>query len=212
MVYSDFTLKDIKTRFEIEIKEEQTLFADTSVNVVPDFLNELLRNWVPLAHAIGTEKARSEFIIAPILATIKQIQTQRISLFSGVALNVEPEQGLNGVCDFILSQSSEQLALTAPLVMLVEAKNENMNAGIPQCMAEMIAARLFNERENTMISTIYGCVTTGTVWKFLDYRDKILRVDKEDYYIREVDKLLGIFSFIMTENSINQTLTDSGDG
>ena len=129
-----------------------------------------------------------------------------------MALNVEPEQGLNGVCDFILSQSSEQLALTAPPVMLVEAKNENINACIPQCMAEMIAARLFNERENTMISTIYGCVTTGTVWKFLDYQGKILRVDKEDYYIREVDKLLGIFSFIMTENSINQTLTDSVDG
>jgi len=201
MAYSDFTLKDIKTRFEIEIEEEQTLFADASVNVVPDFLNELLRNWVPLAHAIGTEKARSEFIIAPILATIKQ--TQRISLFSGVSLNVEPEKGLNGICDFILSLSSEQLALTAPLVMLVEAKNENINAGIPQCMAEMIAARLFNKRENTMISTIYGCVTTGTVWKFLDYRDKTLRVDKEDYYIREVDKLLGIFSLIMTESSIN---------
>ncbi len=203
MAYSDFTLKDIKTNFEVKIEEEQALFADTPVNVVPDFLSELLKNWVPLAHAIGTEKARSEFIIAPILASVKQ--AQRISLFSGVSLNVEPEQGLNGVCDFILSQSSEQLALTAPLVMLVEAKNENMNAGIPQCMAEMIAARLFNERENTTISTIYGCVTTGTVWKFLDYRDKILRVDKDDYYIREVDKLLGIFSVIMTENSINQT-------
>jgi hypothetical protein len=62
-----------------------------------------------------------------------------------------------------------------------------------------------NERENTTISTVYGCVTSGTVWKFLDYRDKILRVDKDDYYIREVDKLLGIFSVIMTENSINQT-------
>ena len=203
MAYSDFTLKDIKTNFEVKIEEEQTLFADTSVKVVPDFLNDLLKNWVPLAHAIGTEKARSEFIIAPILATIKQVQ--RISLFSGVSLNVDPEQSLNGVCDFILSQSSEQLALTAPLVMLVEAKNENINAGIPQCMAEMIAARLFNERENTMISTIYGCVTTGTVWKFLDYRDKTLRVDKDDYYIREVDKLLGIFSLIMTENSITLT-------
>lgn len=203
MAYSDFTLKDIKTNFEVKIEEEQALFADTPVNVVPDFLSELLKNWVPLAHAIGTEKARSEFIIAPILAAVKQ--AQRISLFSGVPLNVEPEQGLNGVCDFILSLSSEQLALTAPLVMLVEAENENMNAGIPQCMAEMIAACLFNERENTTISTVYGCVTTGTVWKFLDYRDKILRVDKDDYYIREVDKLLGIFSVIMTENSINQT-------
>lgn len=200
MAYSDFTLKDIKTRFEVEIEENQTLFADTSVNVVPNFLSELLQNWVPLAHAIGTEKARSEFIIAPILATVKQIQAQRISLFSGMSLNVEPELGLNGVCDFILSLSSEQLALTAPLFMLVEAKNENINAGIPQCMAEMIAARLFNEKENTTISTIYGCVTTGTVWKFLDYQDKTLRVDKDDYYIREVDKLLGIFSVIVAEN------------
>jgi hypothetical protein len=199
MAYSDFTLKDIKTDFMLEIEEGSTLFAATPVSTVPDFLRELLQEWVPLAHAIGTEKARSEFIIAPVLATVKKMQARRVGLFSGVSLNVAPEQGLNGVCGFILSLSSEPLAMTAPLVMLVEAKNENINLGLPQCMAEMIAARLFNEQEKNPLNTIYGCVTTGTVWKFLRYREKTLWVDRDDYYIRDIDKLLGIFNEIVSK-------------
>ncbi len=51
--------------------------------------------------------------------------------------------------------------------MLVEAKNENMIAGIPQAIAEMIAARRFNEAAGTPIDPIYGVVTTGLLWRFL---------------------------------------------
>ncbi len=199
MSYSDFTLKDIKNKFDIVIKENDSLFQSSKPYEVSDFLSGLLKKWVPLAHAIGTEKARSEFIIAPVLAEVKSIH--KVSLFSGISFNVDQKQGLNGTCDFIISLSEEQLALISPVITIVEAKSENITAGIPQCMAELIAAKLFNDREGNCVSPLFGCVTTGTVWKFLKYTDNHIYVDIDDYYIREIDKILGIFSNALLLNS-----------
>ena len=121
----------------------------------------------------------------------------KISLFSGIGFNVDPKQGLSGTCDFIISPSEQQLELTRPVLTVVAAKNENINAGIPQCMAQMLASRIFNQREGSGINYVFGCVTTGTVWKFLKYSKGTISVDIEDYYIREIGKILGILVEIM---------------
>ncbi|MEA5505171.1 hypothetical protein VB735_19075 [Halotia wernerae UHCC 0503] len=42
--------------------------------------------------------------------------------------------------------------------MIIEAKKVDLNLGIGQCIAEMIAAQKFNEVNNQPISTIYGSV------------------------------------------------------
>jgi hypothetical protein len=77
--------------------------------------------------------------------------------------------------------------------MIVEAKNENIKGGLGQCVAEMIAAQLFNEREGNAIDTIYGAVTTGEIWKFLKLVGAVASIDLSDYYIvRDVPKILGI--------------------
>ena len=49
--------------------------------------------------------------------------------------------------------------MKAPVVTLVEAKNENINNGLVQCVAEMYAAQLFNQREQNSIIAIYGAVS-----------------------------------------------------
>ena len=106
-------------------------------------------------------------IIAPILLELRRQLNYQISLFSGVDFNVDSERGLNGVCDFLVSRSKEQLFVRAPVITIVEAKNENLKPGFGQCVAEMLAGQLFNEREGNAIKTIYGGVTIGTVWRFL---------------------------------------------
>jgi hypothetical protein len=98
----------------------------------------------------------------------------------------------------VLSRSEEQLELVAPIVVVVEAKGENIPAGVPQCMAEMIAARQFNEQRGSNVPYVFGCVTTGTVWKYLKYHQQEIWVDVDDYYIRELDKILGIFKAIFS--------------
>lgn len=197
MSYSDFTLQDIKTKFSIKVEKQISLFAEVIPYPVSPRLSELLQSWVPLAYAINTEKARSEFIIAPVLAEVRTLFQNKISLFSGIVLNVDPQQGLMSTCDFILSLSPEQLIVDAPVVAVVEAKNENIHVGIPQCIGELIACRIINERQGRAIPAMYGCVTTGTVWKYLKYSNNTVVVDLDDYYIRKIDKLLGIFRFVI---------------
>jgi hypothetical protein len=142
--------------------------------------------------AIHTEKARSELIIAPILVELRKILRHQISLFSGVDFTIDPAQGLNGVCDFIIARSPEQLFLSAPIVIIVEAKNENIKGGLAQCIAAMIAARLVNQREGTGIAVVYGAVTTGNVWRFLQLDQDTIRLDRQEHYLDRVGKILGI--------------------
>ncbi|MGB3512118.1 MAG: hypothetical protein WBA93_23335 [Microcoleaceae cyanobacterium] len=87
----------------------------------------MLKQNVPIALAIATEKASSELIIINILLEIKR-QLQ-ISFFSGIDFSVDRDKGLNGFCDFIISQSPEQLYLDTPVIALVEAKNERIVGG-----------------------------------------------------------------------------------
>ena len=198
MAYSEFTLSKIKETFgDFTIDQESNLFHSIEAVEVSNLLNEILKENIPLALAVHTEKARSEFIIAPILVELRKTLDHKISLFSGIDFNVDPSIGLNGQCDFIISTSRDQLVLTAPLIMIVEAKNENIKGGLGQCIAEMIAAKLFNEREENQITTIYGIVTTGTAWRFLKLEDRIVSIDLPEYYIDNVGKILGIFHNIV---------------
>jgi hypothetical protein len=161
---------------------------------VNDTLQTILQEYVPLALAINTEKSRSEMMIAPLLIEFRRIVQHQVSLFSGLEFNVDTQQGLNGVCDFIVSHSTEQLYITAPIIMVVEAKNENMKAALPQCIAAMVAARLFNERQDNRIQTLYGVVTTGNIWKFLQWAGAEVYIDIAEYYISSPGKILGILA------------------
>jgi hypothetical protein len=201
MSYSDFTLTQVKTQFGLQTEEKSGLFAAATPMEPSPLLRELLAYQVPLALAMNTEKSRSELIIAPILVEIKRHFEACSSLFSGVDFTVDASQGLVGICDFLLSASTEQLTLTAPVVTVVEAKRENLNGGLGQCIAEMVAAQIFNRSDRSgdvgtgqSIDTIYGAVTTGNLWKFLSLQDRVVQIDLTEYTIPQIDRVLGILA------------------
>ena len=199
MSYSDFTLDRVRKTFGLTISDKVDIFAFVHEVECPPLLVEVLRENVPLALANNTDKSRSEMIIAPILIAVRKYLNNQISLFSGIDFTVDSAQGLNGNCDFIISRSPELLILNAPVVTIVEAKKENINAGLGQCVAEMLAAKLFNEREGNNIQAIYGTVTTGTNWKFLKLIAQVIGIDLSEYYINDIGKIIGILSNILTE-------------
>ncbi len=192
MAYSDFTLTKFKKDFNIHIDEKNDLFANIEPIQISEQLKITLEETTDLALAINTEKARSEMIITPILLELRRKANYQISLFSGTEFNVDPEKGLNGYCDFVISRSKEQLTINAPVMIIVEAKNENIKGGLGQCMAAMLAAQIFNQQEGNEIKTIYGVVTTGDIWKFLKLEGTDLFVDLNNYYIKELNNILGI--------------------
>jgi hypothetical protein len=192
MLYSDFTLSKFKKDFNIRIYEESDLFAKVEPIQISDTLTTTLEETTELALAINTEKARSEMILTPILLEIRRRANYQISLFSGTDFNVAPEKGLNGFCDFIISRSQQQLTINAPVMIIIEAKNENIKGGLGQCAAAMLAAQLFNQQEGNEITTIYGAVTTGDIWKFLKLENADIFIDLNNYYLNEINKIFGI--------------------
>ena len=204
MAYSDYTLSEIKEKFQLIIEAETNLFPDVREEKISDSLSEILKENIPLALAIHTEKARSEMIVTPVLIELRKVLNHRISLFSGVEFNVDKEKGLNGVCDYIISLSREQLYVSSPVISIVEAKNDNIKSGLAQCAAEMIASGMFNEQKGNQIKTMYGIVTTGSNWRFLKLGDS-LYIDVKEYYIEQLGKIMGIMLQI-----INSEISESG--
>ena len=192
MSYSEFKLETLVKDFKITLREASDLFTQCPEVQPSDHLRLTLTQNLNLAVAMNTEKARSEMIISPILLEVKRRMHDRISLFSGVDFTVDSEKGLSGICDFLISHSSEQLFVRAPVIALVEAKNENLKSGFAQCMAEMLAAQIFNQREGNDIPIIYGVVTIGTLWRFLRLTDQTIELDLTEYFIKDISKILGI--------------------
>lgn len=194
MSYSEFTLARIKKEFQITVIEKAGLFDNLPTENCSAYLAETLAYNVPLAISNNTEKARSELIISPILIEARKHQEQ-FNFFSGTKFDVDESKGLNGFCDFIVSSSEERLYITAPVFMLVEAKNENINGGFGQCIAEMVAAQIFNNQENNSIKTIWGAVTSGTNWQFLKLENNAVEIDLSQYYLHDIEKILGFLTF-----------------
>jgi hypothetical protein len=193
MAYSDFTtLTKVREAFGLSIEESIDLFTDIPEALPSDYLQTTLNENVFLATAINTEKARSELIIAPVLLEVRRMLDFQIGFFSGSEFNVDVQAGLSGYCDYILTASKESYEIRTPVITLVEAKNESIKSGLGQCIAEMVAAQMFNQRNGEEIESIYGAVTTGTDWKFLKLVDKAIWIDKRDYFINEVNQILGI--------------------
>ncbi len=201
MSYSDFDLKKVKAELGVHLVESQGAFSSIDTVKISPALAEILAETVPLARAINTEKARSEFIIANILVELRKLFHHKISLFSGIEFNVDRDKGLNGYCDFIISASAEQLILSSPIIAVVEAKNENINAGLGQCIAEMVAAHIFNAAENNNIKNLYGVVTTGTAWKFLKMDGIDVVIDLDEYPIDNPGKIMGILLAMLAQNA-----------
>ncbi|MCI5125768.1 MAG: hypothetical protein D3925_15180 [Candidatus Electrothrix sp. AR5] len=199
MPYSEFTIKQVKEEFALTIVEDKSLFAGVEVVRLDDSVVKKLDEYVPLALAVNTEKARSEFIIAYVLLELRAYLGSQVSLFSGIDFDVDKEKRLNGFCDFIISLSAEQFFLTSPVIAIVEAKNENINAGIGQCLAEMVAARIFNEQEGNTVEHIYGVVTTGSVWKFLKLTGAEAGIDRKEYHIEQAGKIMGILAAMVRQ-------------
>lgn len=201
MAYSDFTLKKAIKDFDLKLIEQKNLFVSLPEVKISDFLQMNLEEKAVLGVTIGTEKARSEMIVTDVLVEVRRIFDRQIGLFSGNVFDVDVSRGLNGKFDFLLSLTPSQLLLNAPIVAVVEAKNEDITGGLGQCVAEMYAAQIFNKQEENEISKIYGAVTAGDDWKFLRLEEKTVSIDLDEYSITQPNKIVGILCAMIRQEA-----------
>jgi hypothetical protein len=195
MAFGDFGFPQVQEQFGLTVCETDLFSQVPALPLREDFLTTLT-DGATVALAINTEKAKSEFIIAPLLLELRRLLGGAMGLFSGVEFVVDVDKGLNGFCDFILAKTTRQFILTAPLVAIVESKNDNLRNGLGQCIAAMYAAELYNQRSDSNISSVYGVVTTGSAWKFLRLTQSELTLDLKEYYIDNAGKILGVLKHI----------------
>ena len=194
MAFSDFTIPDLQSRLGLTVAEVSDLHAGVPEVQLSPLGHQLLteRNF-PLAVVALTEKSKSELVVAPLMGEVLEALHGRVSYFSGHEFSIDRERGLTGACDFLISRSPVQVMVQAPVAVIVEAKNESILSGLGQCGAEMLAARIFNERAGNDIPVMHGCVTTGIQWRFLTLEGDRLTIDRTLYTLpNRLTKVFGI--------------------
>jgi len=194
MPYSKFTLSELKKKFGLQINKSK-LFKDCPQIEPSNWLKECLEltNHVSLL----SEKAKSEIIVTPILMELIKRNNFQISVFSGISFDVNENENLTGECDFIISLKGATYSVESPVITLVEAKDDDISLGIPQCIAQMVAARQFNQNEGKPVDVIYGCVTTGSDWQFLKLTNSEILINTDLLFIKELNNLLGVWQNIV---------------
>jgi hypothetical protein len=198
MPYTDFDIPTVETRFQVQVLPG-SVFPPLTPVPVPGWLADMLARAAQLR--VESEKARSEFIIAPILLAVRELSGNRVGLFSGERFDVDPAAGLTGECEFLLTLAPATPIIRAPVMSVVEAKRQDIAAGLGQCAAQMIAARLFDVRNGRPTTRVYGCVTTGEVWQFLRLDDEKVAYDTTRLFLDDVGRVLTAFLHAVAENA-----------
>lgn len=125
--YGDLSLDDLRKAFRLTVTRPM-LFERINQVEPSGWLSEVLK--AGFAMSVVSEKARSEFLVAPILLDIQQRHQGQLSIYSGVKFDVEPERGLRGICDFIMSASPMLPTVQSPVCVMVEAKKNDIEEGL----------------------------------------------------------------------------------
>lgn len=203
MAYNQFKFPSVLTTLGLTM-QTAPLFSDLQeITVSPDVLAKFELGF-NLAQAIDTEKARSEWIIAPVLLEAFRTSPKPFGLFSGVELKAGKDARLNGVCDFLLTRDVNQMIPRAPFVSIVEAKNDNVRTGLGQCIAELVAAQWNNEQEQVSVP-VFGITTTGSLWQFLRLDGTTITIEAREYTLADLGKIFAfIHRFVVEANAVKE--------
>lgn len=196
MSYTDFSLESAEARFDV-VTVPGNLFPGLTSLSVPDWLRDLLARGRGAA-ALVSEKARSEFLVAPILLACRDLVPGEFTIYSGQRLDVDADLGLVGECDYILALTPPVPRLRAPLVTVLEAKRGDIEQALGQCVAQMVGARLFNEHAGSPSEQVFGVVTTGEDWQFLRLQGATVTLHPERLFIAGVGDILAALQAILT--------------
>ncbi len=194
--YSNFTVADVKA-LGVEVIN-QRLFDEVKKVAPSGLLTQLLKAYegIPLQ----SEKAKSEILISPVINEVRLNNPKKITFFSGYQFNVDEKRGLKGFCDFLISAKCNAVFIESPVLAVVEAKhNQDLLDAIPQCIAEMYAAQLFNQQNSSENKVIFGAITNGYEWLFLTLKEGLVCVDIDRYMLKELPELLGVWQQIIND-------------
>ncbi|MEA5513321.1 hypothetical protein [Nodularia sp. UHCC 0506] len=195
MAFSNFKIigEVIKT-FQVTYTEANFL-SDIPFNV-SNYFREDLELMMRDAVIDNSEFAICENLIYPVLKEVWKTYRQNFILWSHQSLNYDEK--LSGFPEYILAKRSPlgKVVFDQPYFILVEAKQDNFEAGWAQCLAEMIAAQRLNGEYEI---TIFGIVSNGVTWQFGKLGGDKFTKNITPYTIYELDKLFAVVNFVFKQ-------------
>jgi len=196
------TIDQVQELYDIQLKQQSIIQAEP-LSPSPSFAKNLEFDMQNVDIRGGA--AKQEIIIYPLLREIFQGHVEKLSLFSHRPLSIENRDDggkehikLSGIPDYLVSTCSPlgRTVMGKPLLIVVEAKRDDFDLGWAQCLAEMIAAQIYNESEKI---PVYGIVTNGEGWQFGKLTEKQLLRQPGFFLIQNLDTLLGAVKFVFSE-------------
>ncbi|MEO0406462.1 MAG: hypothetical protein AAF289_03830 [Cyanobacteria bacterium P01_A01_bin.135] len=136
--------------------------------------------------SLTSEMARREFLIAPVLMDLLHYTNASLNVEYPVAVSNQ----LKGSLDYLLQNQQT--------VLVIEAKNEDLERGFVQLATELIALDQWIDSEQ---ATIPGAVSTGTIWQFGQFDRQARQVHQGLNLYRvpaDLEELLRILVGILT--------------
>lgn len=193
MAFTDFkSIQQVQEAFNIKYAEDNYLEFD-EIQPSPEFLSEFnfSRKNIDI---FASQASRCENVIYPVLRDVFKQYVADYSLWSHTALSYD--ETLTGIPDYLITSKSElgKTMLGFPVVVVVEAKQNNFTEGWGQCAAELIAAQKLNKDES---KPVHGIVTDGEFWQFGKLVSDVFTKNEMAFSMSELQKIFGALSFII---------------
>ncbi|MEM8603333.1 MAG: hypothetical protein AAGF24_05805 [Cyanobacteria bacterium P01_H01_bin.121] len=131
---------------------------DTDSIQPSDFFQERLRRLEASFDLEGYEESKKLLIDA--ICEEALLKTKQLKLWKGAQLEGEVAFGY---VDYILAEHKRYLDI--PLLCIIEAKKDDFEKGLAQCLVEMQSCQWQNRQAQRSIE-VYGIVTNGRAWRF----------------------------------------------
>ncbi|MFM6040671.1 MAG: hypothetical protein ACKPBB_23220 [Sphaerospermopsis kisseleviana] len=198
MAFSNYkTIGEVLKAFQVTYTEANFI-SEIAFNI-SNYFREDLELMMRDAVVDNSEFAICENLIYPVLKEVWKIYRQHFILWSHQSLNYDEK--LSGFPEYILAKRSPlgKVVFDKPYFILVEAKQDNFEAGWTQCLAEMIAAQRLNGEYQIII---FGIVSNGVTWQFGKLEGEIFTRNITPCTIYELDKLFSAVNFIFKQCEI----------
>lgn len=192
MAYRDFEYPRVIGQLGLTEQPAWNLFGRVPPVAPREHLTLALVGGQQLAAGEATGLARKVWLVGPVLQDLWGRYRGSVSLNADVEVNADPAAGLDGFCDITIGVGPQRHVASAPSIVLAVSGSNDVTRAFGPCIAGMVGAQRFNQKRGRPVDTSYGCVTTGSLWRFGELTGTTLTLDMTEYTLSQVDRLLGI--------------------
>ncbi len=181
---------------EFQVRYTEANFVEQLALQISEYFQEDLQMMMREGVVDNSEFAICENLIYPVLKEVWKQYRRNFLLWSHQALTFDNK--LSGFPEYILARRSPlgKVVFDKPYLLLVEAKQDNFEAGWAQCLAEMIAAQRLNQ---TPPISVFGIVSNGTTWQFGKLEAEVFTRNILPYTIFELEPLFGAVNYVFQQ-------------